>query len=120
MIPPFFAAENPLALRARIAIFGGVGSWSNHVIAEASRVRLCVEERGPALARLPRPGGVPERPKGTGCKPVGSAYGGSNPPAPTLSFWFSVTAAVRVGLAVLVVAWLLDLFWLGTPAGSPL
>src|SRR5436309_246639 len=28
------------------------------------------------------PGGVPERPKGTGCKPVGSAYGGSNPPAP--------------------------------------
>src|SRR5205814_2336464 len=23
--------------------------------------------------------------KGTGCKPVGSAYGGSNPPAPTLS-----------------------------------
>jgi hypothetical protein len=28
-------------------------------------------------------GGVPEWPKGTGCKPVGSAYGGSNPPAPT-------------------------------------
>src|SRR5438309_5102972 len=27
-------------------------------------------------------GGVPEWPKGTGCKPVGSAYGGSNPPAP--------------------------------------
>src|SRR5204863_6110508 len=32
----------------------------------------------------PLPGGVPERPKGTGCKPVGSAYGGSNPPAPIL------------------------------------
>src|SRR5205814_4834659 len=32
---------------------------------------------------MPLPGGVPERPKGTGCKPVGSAYGGSNPPAPT-------------------------------------
>src|SRR2546423_5566911 len=29
------------------------------------------------------PGGVPERPKGRGCNPVGSAYGGSNPPAPT-------------------------------------
>ena len=27
----------------------------------------------------PLHGGVPERPKGTGCKPVGSAYGGSNP-----------------------------------------
>src|SRR5262249_35108889 len=27
-------------------------------------------------------GGVPEWPKGTGCNPVGSAYGGSNPPAP--------------------------------------
>jgi hypothetical protein len=33
----------------------------------------------------PLPGGVPERPKGTGCKPVGSAYGGSNPPAPTFA-----------------------------------
>src|SRR5262249_29837004 len=32
------------------------------------------------------PGGVPERPKGTGCKPVGSAYGGSNPPAPIFSY----------------------------------
>src|SRR5439155_4449265 len=31
------------------------------------------------------PGGVPERPKGTGCKPVGSAYGGSNPPAPIIT-----------------------------------
>src|SRR3712207_5392976 len=30
----------------------------------------------------PSPGGVPEWPKGTGCKPVGSAFGGSNPPAP--------------------------------------
>src|SRR4051812_30925377 len=33
-------------------------------------------------ATMACPGGVPERPKGTGCKPVGSAYGGSNPPAP--------------------------------------
>ena len=33
---------------------------------------------------LRSPGGVPEWPKGTGCKPVGSAFGGSNPPAPTL------------------------------------
>jgi hypothetical protein len=30
-------------------------------------------------------GGVPEWPKGTGCKPVGLAYGGSNPPAPIFS-----------------------------------
>ncbi len=30
----------------------------------------------------PFAGGVPERPKGAGCKPVGSAYGGSNPPSP--------------------------------------
>src|SRR5207237_707567 len=45
-----------------------------------------------AAAKTPRkpplqsalPGGVPEWPKGTGCKPVGSAYGGSNPPAPIL------------------------------------
>jgi hypothetical protein len=26
------------------------------------------------------PGGVPERSKGSGCKPLGSAFGGSNPP----------------------------------------
>jgi hypothetical protein len=37
----------------------------------------------PGAATMARPGGVPEWPKGTGCKPVGSAYGGSNPPAPT-------------------------------------
>src|SRR5579884_2709976 len=37
----------------------------------------------PEVTMRPARGGVPERPKGTGCKPVGSAYGGSNPPAPT-------------------------------------
>lgn len=26
---------------------------------------------------------MPEWPKGTGCKPVGIAFGGSNPPRPT-------------------------------------
>ena len=35
-------------------------------------------------------GGVPERPKGTGCKPVGSAYRGSNPLSPT---WKGATVA---------------------------
>jgi hypothetical protein len=29
-------------------------------------------------------GSVPKRPKGADCKSVGSAYGGSNPPAPTI------------------------------------
>jgi hypothetical protein len=36
------------------------------------------------------PGGVPEWPKGTGCKPVGSAFRGSNPLSPTFRmprFW---------------------------------
>ena len=47
------------------------------------------------------PGGVPERPKGTGCKPVGSAYGGSNPPAPTHSL---STVWPRRGLMNLVLA----------------
>ena len=28
-------------------------------------------------------GGVPERPKGTDCKSVGDAFGGSNPPPST-------------------------------------
>lgn len=36
------------------------------------------------LARIanPAPGGVPEWLKGTGCKPVGYAYVGSNPTSP--------------------------------------
>ena len=46
----------------------------------------------------PLVGGVPERPKGTGCKPVGSAYGGSNPPAPTHSL-FRAGAAVSTSSA---------------------
>ena len=40
---------------------------------------------------------MPERPKGTGCKPVGSAYGGSNPPAPT----FSSRATSRISYVAL-------------------
>ena len=31
-------------------------------------------------------GEVPEWPKGTDCKSVGSAFGGSNPPLPILNF----------------------------------
>ena len=31
-------------------------------------------------------GEVPEWPKGTDCKSVGSAFGGSNPPLPILDF----------------------------------
>jgi hypothetical protein len=44
---------------------------------------------------MARPGGVPEWPKGTGCKPVGSAYGGSNPPAPTCNRQSRTGATLR-------------------------
>ena len=40
---------------------------------------------------------MPERPKGTGCKPVGSAYGGSNPPAPTLSYDVAIVGGGPAG-----------------------
>ena len=46
------------------------------------------------------PGGVPERPKGTGCKPVGSAYGGSNPPAPIVIIIHSLLTRRRWRLRV--------------------
>ena len=46
---------------------------------------------------LRSPGGVPEWPKGTGCKPVGSAFGGSNPPAPTLTVSVSLSSSARCG-----------------------
>src|SRR5215213_7143046 len=52
-------------------------------------------------ATMPPPGGVPERPKGTGCKPVGSAYGGSNPPAPTLRFSQEVAHYLEIAIALL-------------------
>ena len=36
-----------------------------------------------STSRFSLDGEVPEWPKGTGCKPVGSAFGGSNPPLST-------------------------------------
>ncbi len=39
-------------------------------------------------------GGVPEWPKGTDCKSVGTAFGGSNPPPSTI---FPVRAIARTG-----------------------
>ena len=38
----------------------------------------------PPVAMLDAPGGVPERSKGIGCKPIGSAFAGSNP-APAMA-----------------------------------
>src|SRR5262249_57501246 len=52
-------------------------------VARSSRNQRRWRNRGEAT--IAAPGGVPEWPKGTGCKPVGSAYGGSNPPAPIAS-----------------------------------
>src|SRR6266487_4428038 len=63
------------------------------------RTRLRPRRAQPAAAtRLQwgAPGGVPEWPKGTGCKPVGLAYGGSNPPAPTTRDPRLVFVAIRV------------------------
>ena len=41
---------------------------------------------------MPGPAGIPEWPKGAGCKPAGSAFGGSNPPPCT-----SVKLTLRFG-----------------------
>ena len=56
---------------------------------ECSILRASVQSRGrrrPPRQALnwPPPGGIPERSKGTGCKPVGSAFEGSNP-SPTIT-----------------------------------
>jgi hypothetical protein len=54
--------------------------------------------RGRHSATMPAAGGVPEWPKGTGCKPVGSAFGGSNPPSPIrLASAFVDYTRARVG-----------------------
>ena len=51
-----------------------VGAWSE----------WCRFKWGDSFAQYD--GEVPEWPKGTDCKSVGSAFGGSNPPLPILSF----------------------------------
>ena len=45
----------------------------------------------------PEPGGVPERPKGTVCKTVGSAYAGSNPASPIEQAGFGAWFEPRSG-----------------------
>src|SRR5580765_5886766 len=68
--------------RGSPAVAASMGSsFVGSVLPRSSRTARGWCNRGEATMALP--GGVPERPKGTGCKPVGSAYGGSNPPAPT-------------------------------------
>ena len=64
--------EGRIAVDAPLQVQHGLGVAGEHE-----------EPHDPAT--LVARGGVPERPKGTGCKPVGSAYGGSNPPAPTVT-----------------------------------
>jgi hypothetical protein len=92
--PTSVTAENPLALCARIGICRAV-EWHPPEVGGAEQSPApqprCEARDGYNF----RPGGVPERPKGTGCKPVGSAYGGSNPPAPTVvrtAFLFALLA----------------------------
>ncbi|CAN2045666.1 hypothetical protein GMMP1_160042 [Candidatus Magnetomoraceae bacterium gMMP-1] len=41
-------------------------------------------------------GGVPEWPKGTDCKSVGDAFGGSNPPPTTILFSFILSGSSSV------------------------
>ena len=44
---------------------------------------ICLSFHNPQSAFRNQSGGVPERPKGTDCKSVGDAFGGSNPPPST-------------------------------------
>src|SRR5437868_14849700 len=72
-------------------------SLSSRLRVRSDDVRLPALEGWKQRATIAPPGGVPERPKGTGCKPVGSAYGGSNPPAPII-----IIAIIDVLVAQLV------------------
>ena len=47
------------------------------------------------------PGQVPEWPNGTGCKPVGLAYGGSNPSLPTKALMAEQADAPALGAGLL-------------------
>ena len=53
--------------------------------------RRIVDRR--SAATIARRAGIPEWPKGAGCKPAGSAFGGSNPPPCTPACWDTVRSA---------------------------
>ena len=54
------------------------------------------------LSIFPSDGGVPEWLKGTGCKPVGYAYYGSNPYAPTIVWLMPMIAQAHPGQAFIL------------------
>ena len=64
------------------------------------------------------PGGVPERPKGAVCKTVGSAYGGSNPPAPIFPRTAFAARLCRVAFAFLLGARPSGAHWLVVDGSS--
>ncbi len=56
-------------------------------VAQSVEQLICNQQVGgssPSTSSTSSYGGVPEWPKGTDCKSAGDAYGGSNPPAPTI------------------------------------
>jgi hypothetical protein len=65
---------------------GGSNPFSGSLVAASvllkSRARLLPYPSASEEVSAGVRGGVPEWPKGAGCKPAGLAYGGSNPPAP--------------------------------------
>ena len=58
-------------------------------VAQLVELLICNQWVGgssPSAGSMYNAGGVPERPKGTDCKSVGDAFGGSNPPPTTILF----------------------------------
>ena len=68
----------PRAVSTRSARADGATTTANPIASSAPRRTMR------RTLNCAPPGGIPERSKGTGCKPVGSAFAGSNP-APTTS-----------------------------------
>src|SRR5262249_48664089 len=75
----------------------GLGHKHRQLVEVGHRRHAGTLPRSPGL-QWPTPGGVPEWPKGTGCKPVGSAYGGSNPPAPIGSIYREIETGQSSGV----------------------
>ena len=58
-------------------------------VAQVVELLICNQWVGgsnPSAGSICDSGGVPEWPKGTDCKSVGDAFGGSNPPPTTILF----------------------------------
>ena len=93
-LSPLPSTRRPARRAGRRALSAGVAQLAEHLFC-----KQVVGGSSPPASSIfcVIPGGLPERPKGAGCKPAGIAYVGSNPTPSTRSGYVSVVPAGTIG-----------------------